>query len=168
MQWPEDGPSADDAQGTDGPWPGAGGSAGPDQGGAGGDPASPQEIRRRLSAGADGSTRRERRDRSAGSGGGGTVPESTGGDPVAGEGFGGGTSDTTLLDSLMLHGSDDPEEAVPPQVLPGEIDVASPATENTANRRNGPALWATALSFASLLLISVGWVWAHRRLYDPA
>jgi len=48
------------------------------------------------------------------------------------------------------------------------IDVAAPSTEHTANRRNRPALWATALSFASLLTISVGWVWARRRLYDPA
>jgi hypothetical protein len=82
-----------------------------------------------------------------------------------------GAGDNTLLDSLMLNGSEAPEpseEAIAPQILPGAIDVASPVTENTANRRNRPALWATALSFALLLVISVGWVWTRRRLYDPA
>jgi hypothetical protein len=78
------------------------------------------------------------------------------------------TSATTWLDSLMPEGPDDSEEAIPPEVLPGRIDVASPATEKTANRRNAPALWATALSFAALLLTSSGWVWTRRRFYDPA
>ena len=82
----------------------------------------------------------------------------------------------TLLDSLTLlgpdetdetdetDGPDEADEAVAAQTLPGEIDVAAPVTETVANRRNRPALWATAVSFAALLIISAGWVWTSRRV----
>ena len=52
-----------------------------------------------------------------------------------------------------------PLDALPPLNQAGHTDKA-PA--------NKPALWATAIAFGALLLVSAAWLWARRDHYDPA
>jgi hypothetical protein len=79
-----------------------------------------------------------------------------------------------------------PDEAVVPE-LPADFDqsttppAAAPADEtqidalapldqagHTERQKDKPALWATAIAFGALLLVSAAWLWTRRDRFDPA
>jgi len=86
-----------------------------------------------------------------------------------------GDTTTTLspedVASDLLPGSDEPADATaPPPAEETPLDAAPPLNQagHTTHPKAKAALWATALAFGALLLISSAWIWVRRRRYDPA
>jgi hypothetical protein len=51
-----------------------------------------------------------------------------------------------------------------------QLDAAALLNQagHTKDPTNKPALWATAIAFGALLLVSAAWLWTRRGHYDPA
>ncbi len=51
-----------------------------------------------------------------------------------------------------------------------QLDAAASLNQagHTEEPTNKPALWATAIAFGALLLVSAAWLWTRRGHYDPA
>jgi hypothetical protein len=146
--------------------------AAPGQGGAG-DPASPEEISRRL-AGDDPTLQpgggRTRRGNSG-----------VGADESAAVGDAGDGTTTTLAPDPIpdaavvpeLPADFDQSAAPPPESTPADAPLDALAPLNQAGHTdvkpaNKPALWVTAIAFGALLLVSGAWLWTRRDRFDPA
>jgi hypothetical protein len=147
--------------------------AGPGKGGAD-DPASPEEISRRL-AGDDPALQ-------SGSGRTRRGHSGVGADESAAIGdIGDGTTTTLAPDPVPdaavvpeLPADFDqsamppPESAPPDQKQVDEIAALSQAGHTNDEPTNKPALWVTAIAFGALLLVSGAWLWTRRDRFDPA
>lgn len=63
--------------------------------------------------------------------------------------------------------------AAPPEGEPFDqaLDSLAPlnqAGHSEARPRNKPALWATAIAFGAILIVSAAWLWTRRDQFDPA
>jgi hypothetical protein len=150
------------------------GRPGADRAGPGGadDPASPEEISRRL-AGDDptvqsggGRTRR-------GNGGVGAEESAAVGD--AGYGTTTTAAPNPLPDAAVVPElpADFDQSAAPPDSAPPDQDMVDDIAAlnqagHTEKPTNKPALWVTAIAFGALLLVSGAWLWTRRDRFDPA
>lgn len=147
--------------------------AGPGHGGAG-DPNSPEEISRRL-AGDDptlGAGTGRTRHGTSGQGLDGADPWAMAGDAAD------GTTTTLAPDPIPDEAAvpelpaDFDQSGTPPSTAPSDetIDAAAALLNQAGHTKEPtkPALWATAIAFGAVLLVSAAWLWTRRGRYDPA
>ena len=151
-----------------------GGAGGADQAGPGqdnsGDPASPSEISRRL-AGDDSSVRSGGRSRHGTS----DVLGGLDGSEMAGDDTTTTMAPDPIPDAAVVPElpADFDQSAAPPESAPFDqtFDTLAPlaqAGHSDARPRNKPALWATAIAFGAILIVSAAWLWTRRDGFDPA
>jgi hypothetical protein len=65
------------------------------------------------------------------------------------------------------HSSESPESAPAGETL-DSLAPLNQAGHTEGSPKNKPALWATAIAFGAVLLVSGAWLWARRDRFDPA